>query len=153
MLTESFYVRRVRKFEDAATKEPRVASDEQGEVGVARFAALVPVPDASSPTGHRMEAVLGVCWEKTNYPAISFENPADVEHLDDTLKDVVERLDEDYGDGFLVEVLLRLRDIHGIPKVLEAIQQLHEEEGDEDEDEDEGDQGDTQESAPAAAAN
>lgn len=134
MLTETFYVRRMKKDIDPVTQETRVSSDENGETGAVKFMSLVPVVDPSNPSGHRMEAILGVCWEKTNYPAISFENPGDVEHLDQTLRDIVERLDEDYGDEFLGEILHRFHEKHGLQRLLVAVKELAEEvEGDDEE--------------------
>lgn len=137
MLTETFYVRRMRKDVDPATQEARYSSDEQGEVGAVKFMSLVPVPDPNSASGHRMDAILGVCWEKTNYPAISFESPGEVEHMDQTLRDITERLDDDYGDEFLMEVIHRFYEKHGLQRLLVAVKELAEEvESEDDEDAD-----------------
>ena len=52
-----------------------------GETGVVVSEHLVPVPDQSSGTGMRFQAMLGVCWENNRSPAVSYHSPEELEWL------------------------------------------------------------------------
>jgi len=148
MLTESFFVRRLKKSIDPETGAVTgVERDEQGEVGVVRSLAINLVPDQASKTGFTLSTILGVCWEKTNYPAISFEDPTELEHLDDTLSLVLDRMSDDYGEDFFFETLSKFHERYGreaIEKTLDAIEAPDEGEEGEEEEEDDGDSAGTQ---------
>lgn len=150
MLTESFFVRRVKKVEDPETGEMRPEADPEGEVGVVRTIQFVPIADPNSPVGQRAATILGVCWEKSNYPAITWEDPEDLEHLDDTLMQVIDRLQEDYGDDFLNLMIPKLVERFGATSVAEAAFTHAEESGEEEEEEPE--ENETSEAAEAAEA-
>lgn len=149
MLTESFFVRRVVKAKDPETGEMVPESDDNGEVGVVRSINMVQVPDASSPIGQKLATILGVCWEKSNYPAISWEDPADLEHMDDALGNIIDRLMEDYKDGeesFLHKMLEKLFSSYGADAVIQAAREFL---PDDDEEEEEEEPESSQEAAPA----
>lgn len=152
MLTESFFVRRVKKIKDPETGELRPDSDEEGEVGVVRTLNLVQIPDPTHPTGMRLATLLGVCWEKSNYPAICWEDPEDLEHMDDTLDSILTRLKEDYVEGeeaFLPKMLEKLFDFYGPEAVIGAVRDFlpDQEEEEEEEEEEEGREGSVEQPA------
>lgn len=137
MLTESFFVRRVKKSVDPETNEPVIEPVEDGEVGIVRTIQFVSIPDASSPIGQKAATIMGVCWENSNYPAICWEDPEDLEHLDDTLDSILDRAkekDEERGESFLDKCLDKLFDSYGGEALIAAIRdRLEGEEDDEEE--------------------
>lgn len=133
MLAEPFYVRRVKKIEDPETGEVRLESEADGEVGVARSVQFVTLPDPQSPAGHRLAPILGVCWERSNCPAISPEDPAELHHLDDeeAMEHVVDRLYEDHNEAFVDLVLEKLIAVHGATALAERLFAMEDEESEE----------------------
>jgi len=126
MLTESFFVRRVNKTQDPESGEVKPESDNDGEVGIVRTIQFVSIPDANSPIGQRAATILGVCWEQSNYPAICWEDPEDLEHLDDTLDTIIDRLkeqDDERGESFLDKCLDKVFALYGADAVIEAIKE------------------------------
>lgn len=140
MLTESFYVRRVKKNIDPQTKQLlSVEPIEDGELGLVRSLEVSAVPEQASPSGFKLATMLGVCWEKSNYPAISFEDPADLQHMDDALAQVIDRLEADYGSQFLHEMIRKAHEVLGTEAIIETLKSLDAEETEETEEE-EGEQ-------------
>jgi len=138
MLTESFFVRKVKQVTDPETGVTGPESDEEGEVGIVRTIQFVPIPDPSSPVGGRHATILGVCWEKSNFPAICWEDPADLEHLDDTLSSIIDRLQEDQPEEFLEKTMAKLFEKYGAEAVFNEARNLLG--GDEDDEEEEGEE-------------
>lgn len=139
MLSESFYVRRVVKTKNPETGEIQLESDPEGELGVARSFQVVQIPDQTSPLGMKTATVLGVSWEKSNYPAIVLTDPDDVEHMDDFLEGVIDRFKQDYGNEFLEKSISALLETYGPEAVFaELREQLSD--GDEEEEEEETDE-------------
>lgn len=148
MLTESFFVRRVKKTQDPETQEVIVEVDENSEVGVVRTIQFVPIPNPETGVP-KAATILGVCWEQSNFPAITWEDPADLAHMDDTLESVIDRLQEDQGDDFLERMMSRLLSSYG-PEAVAVMAQNLMNEAEEEEEEEEEEPGEA-ERAPAAA--
>lgn len=144
MLTESFFVRRVKKSLDPDTQEPIIEADESGEVGIVRTIQFVPIPNPETGVP-KAATILGVCWEKSNFPAITWEDPADLEHLDDTLGNVLDRLQEDYGEEFLEKALEKLLALYGPEAVARMAQDIMNAEDEEEEGEEEEGKGEQEE--------
>lgn len=77
---------------DEATGEAEINED---FTGVAISEHLVPMPDASSSTGVRFQAMIGVLWDDNRQPAPSYHSPEELSWLSIPELDSLDQLEED----------------------------------------------------------